>query len=194
MRPGFALDAGNAAAVVTICRRPDGLPLAIELAAARLHVLSVDELLSRLDDRFRLLRRGGRAAADRRQALQATLDWSYNLLDPAEQALLRRLAVFAGGWELAAAEVVCAGGEVAEEAVLELLDELLDRSLVYVYEAEGSRAMDCWRRYGSTARNNWSAPARRRGCATGAWPGAPRWPSGRRRRCRARSRRPGWRG
>ncbi len=136
VRPGFALDAGNAASVVEICRRLDGLPLAIELAAARLHVLSVDEVRARLDDRFRLLRRGGRAA-DRRQALQATLDWSYSLLEGAERTLLRRLAVFAGGWELAAAEAICAGGEVTGEAVLELLDELLDRSLVYVYDAGG---------------------------------------------------------
>ncbi len=99
VQPGFLLSAENAAAVVAICRQLDGLPLAIELAAARLHVLSVDDVLARLDDRFRLLRRGGRTAADRHQALQATMDWSYGLLDPAEQALLRRLAVFAGGWD-----------------------------------------------------------------------------------------------
>jgi len=136
-RPGFALDAGNAVAVVEICRALDGLPLAIELAAARLHVLAVNDLLARLDDRFRLLGRGGRGAADRRQTLQATMDWSYALLSPVEQALLRRCAVFAGGWELAAAEAVCAGEEVEEEAVLGLLDELLDRSLVYVYDAGG---------------------------------------------------------
>jgi non-specific serine/threonine protein kinase len=136
-QPGFALHAGTAAGVVTICRRLDGLPLAIELAAARLNVLTVDDLLTRLEDRFRLLGRGGRTAADRHHALQATMDWSYLLLDPAEQALLRRLAVFAGGWDLPAAEAVCAGEEVAAEAVLALLDELLDRSLVYVQETDG---------------------------------------------------------
>ncbi len=137
MRPDFVLSAENAATVVAMCRQLDGLPLAIELAAARLHVLPVDEIVTRLDDRFRLLRRGGRRA-DRHQTLQAALDWSYTLLGPAEQTLLRRLAVFAGGWELTAAEVVCAGDEVAVEAVLELLDELLDRSLVYVQTAQGA--------------------------------------------------------
>jgi WD40 repeat protein/predicted ATPase len=136
-RPGFELSAENAAAVVAICRQLDGLPLAIELAAARLHVLPVEELLTRLDDRFRLLRRGGRASADRHQTLQATLDWSYRLLDSAEQTLLRRLTVFAGDWDLAAAEAVCAGEEVAAVAVLELLDELLERSLMFVSEVAG---------------------------------------------------------
>jgi non-specific serine/threonine protein kinase len=136
--PGFRLSAQNAAAVVTICRQLDGLPLAIELAAARLHVLPVEDLLARLDDRFRLLRRGSRPAADRHQTLQATLDWSHGLLEPAGQVLLRRLAVFAGGWELTAAEAVCAGGEVAEAGVLEVLDELLERSLVHVYDVEGT--------------------------------------------------------
>ena len=136
VQPRFVLSAENAATVAAICRRLDGLPLAIELAAARLHVLSVDDALARLDDRFRLLRRGGRIAVDRHQTLQATLDWSYGLLDSVEQALLRRLAVFTGGWEVAAAEAVCAGEEVAAEAVLELLDELLDRSLVYVYDVK----------------------------------------------------------
>ena len=116
---------------------PDGLPPAIELAAARLNVLPVEQLLARLNDRFRLLRRGGRAA-DRHQMLQATMDWSYALLAPAEQALLRRLAVFTGGWELAAAEAICAGDAVEAEAVLELLDVLLDRSLLYVYQWPGA--------------------------------------------------------
>jgi non-specific serine/threonine protein kinase len=137
IQPSFALDAQTAAAVVGICQRLDGLPLAIELAASRLHVLPVGEILARLGDRFRLLRRGGRTAVDRHHTLEATLDWSYGLLEPAEQALLRRLAVFAGGWEVAAAEAVCAGEGVAVEAVLALLDELLERSLVYVHVADG---------------------------------------------------------
>jgi WD40 repeat protein/predicted ATPase/transcriptional regulator with XRE-family HTH domain/Tfp pilus assembly protein PilF len=138
MRPDFALNAATATSVAAICRQLDGLPLAIELAAARLHVLPVEQLLKRLDDRFRLLRRGGRSATDRHQTLQATMDWSYGLLEPAEQAVLRRLAVFAGGWELAAAEAVCAEDEVEARAVLELLDVLQDWSLVYVYEADGA--------------------------------------------------------
>ena len=120
-----------------MCRQLDGLPLAIELAAVRLAVLSLEELLARLDDRFRLLRRGGRATGDRHHALQASMDRSYGLLDPSEQALLRRLAVFAGGWEVAAAEAICAGDGVDAEVVLELLDALLDRSLVYVHRPEG---------------------------------------------------------
>ena len=135
--PGFELRAETTANVAAICRRLDGLPLAIELAAARLNVLSVAEILARLDDRFRLLRRGRRGATDRHQTLQATLDWSYGLLDPAAQAVLRRLAVFSGGWEVTAAEVVCAGEAVAAVDVLDVLDELLERSLLYVQQAEG---------------------------------------------------------
>jgi predicted ATPase len=131
VQSGFQLSAENAAAVLTLCRHLDGLPLAIELAAARLHVLPLGEILTRLDDRFRLLRRGTQTT-DRHQTLQATLDWSYALLDPAAQAVLRRLAVFAGSWELAAAEAVCTGGVVTVEAVLEVLDELLERSLINV--------------------------------------------------------------
>jgi WD40 repeat protein/predicted ATPase/transcriptional regulator with XRE-family HTH domain len=137
VHPDFVLSAETAASVAAICRRLDGLPLAIELAAARLNVLSLEEILARLDDRFQLLRRGGRSADARHQTLQATLDWSFGLLDPAAQAVLRRLAVFSGGWELAMAEMVCAGDSVAAEAVLEVLDELLERSLVYAYEADG---------------------------------------------------------
>ena len=109
VRPDFVLSAATAPSVVAICQRLDGLPLAIELAAARLHVLPLEEILARLDDRFRLLRRGGRIATDRHQALQAAMDWSYGLLSPAEQAVLRRLTVFTGGWETSAAEAVCAG-------------------------------------------------------------------------------------
>jgi non-specific serine/threonine protein kinase len=137
VRPSFALSTANAAVVGAICRRLDGLPLAIELAAARLNVLPLEEILARLDDRFRLLRRRGRATDERHQTLQATLDWSYRLLAPAAQTLLRRLAAFVGGWDLAAAEAVCSGETVATDAVIELLDELLDRSLVCIHDVEG---------------------------------------------------------
>ena len=129
--PAFELNIETARAVAAICRQVDGLPLAIELAAARLNVLPLQELLSRLDDRFVLLRRGGRIAVDRHQTLQATMDWSYQLLDDAEKAVLRRVAIFAGGWELGPAEAVCADGLVPVEEVLELLDSLILRSLVY---------------------------------------------------------------
>ena len=138
VQPGFELSPATAASVVALCRQLDGLPLSIELAAARLNVLPVEDLLARLDDRFRLLRRGGRTTTDRHQTLQTTMDWSYGLLAPIEQALLRRLAVFVGGWEIAAAEAVCGGEDVAPEAVLELLDELLERSLVSVSMAGGA--------------------------------------------------------
>jgi non-specific serine/threonine protein kinase len=137
VQPSFTLTAENAMAVGAICRRLDGLPLAIELAAARLNVLPAEDVLARLSDRFRLLRRGGRTGDERHRTLQATLDWSYALLEPAGQAVLRRLAVFAGGWDVAAAEAVCTGEAVEAVAVLELLDDLLDRSLISVREADG---------------------------------------------------------
>ncbi|MGH2355976.1 MAG: protein kinase domain-containing protein, partial [Chloroflexota bacterium] len=105
--PGFALTEQNAAAVAEICRRLDGLPLAIELAAARVRALSVQQIAARLDDRFRLLTAGRRAALPHQQTLRASMDWSYELLAEPERQVLRRLAVFAGGWPLEAAEAVC---------------------------------------------------------------------------------------
>ncbi len=99
-KSGFALDERNAASVAQICRRLDGIPLAIELAAARIKVLSVDEIAARLDDRFSLLTAGSRTAIPRHQTLRATIDWSYDLLAEPERILLRRLAVFAGGFTL----------------------------------------------------------------------------------------------
>jgi len=129
-RPDFTLTGRNAAAVAQICRRLDGLPLAIELAAARLSALSVRDVAARLDDRFRLLTAGNRAALPRHQTLRGVLDWSYTLLNAPEQALLRRLAVFAGGWTLEAAETVCAGEPVGECDVLDLLAGLEAKSLV----------------------------------------------------------------
>jgi predicted ATPase/Tfp pilus assembly protein PilF len=134
VQPTFDLNATTAASVVAICRRLDGLPLAIELAAARLDVLPLEAILARVDDRFRLLGRGRRRIADRHQTLQATLEWSYGLLDPTQQAVLRRVAVFVGGWDVAAAEAVLGAGEgVAPGEVIGVLDELLDRSLVYAH-------------------------------------------------------------
>src|SRR5690242_7363046 len=95
------------AAVVQVCRHLDGIPLAIELAAARVKALPVEKLNERLDDMFRLLTGGSRTALPRQQTLRALIDWSYDLLSPSEQALLRRLSVFAGGWTLEAAEAIC---------------------------------------------------------------------------------------
>jgi predicted ATPase/DNA-binding SARP family transcriptional activator len=127
--PGFALDAGNAAVVGEVCRRLDGLPLAIELAAARVRALPPAELAARLDDRFRLLG-GGRTVEARQRTLRATIDWSWELLAEPEQRLLRRLSVFAGGWTLPAAEAVCGGDGLDPAEVLEGLVGLVDRSMV----------------------------------------------------------------
>ncbi|UKY51122.1 BTAD domain-containing putative transcriptional regulator [Streptomyces inhibens] len=128
VRPDFRA-AEDPAAVDEICRRLDGLPLAIELAAARLRLLSPRQIAGRLDDRFRLLTSGSRTALPRQQTLRAVVDWSWDLLDEPERALLRRLSVFAGGCTLAAAEAVC--GEEGEE-VLDRLGALLDKSLLVV--------------------------------------------------------------
>ena len=127
-RPGFAVDAGNAAAVAAICRALDGVPLAIELAAARVRVLSPEQIKARMDDRFGLLTAGDRTAAPRQQTLRATIEWSHELLDPAERILFRRLSVFAG-WSLEMAEQVCADDEIPAGDVLGLLAALVDKSL-----------------------------------------------------------------
>ena len=137
-RPGFAVPREQAPALVEICRRLDGIPLALELAAARVRVFSVAQIAARLDDRFRLLTAGPRTALPRQQTLRATVDWSYALLAEPERALLRRLAVFAGGWTLEAAEAVAAGDGVQPHAVLDLLAQLVDKSLVLAEEGRGA--------------------------------------------------------
>jgi predicted ATPase/DNA-binding NarL/FixJ family response regulator len=134
VRPGFALDAGNSAAVLRLCRTLDGMPLAIELAAARVGALSVEQIAARLGDRFQLLASGDRTAPPRQQTLRAAVDWSYELLTEPEQVLLRRLAVFSG-WNLEMAEQVCGGDAIRGDQVLDLLAALIDKSLV-TYEAE----------------------------------------------------------
>jgi predicted ATPase/DNA-binding SARP family transcriptional activator len=130
--PGFAVTADNAETVATICRRIDGIPLAIELASARVRVLGTAQLAERLHDRFAVLTGGPRDAPPRQRTLRAVLDWSWELLTAAERAVLRRLAVFADGCTLAAAEAVCAGDGVRSSQVLDLLARLVDRSLVVV--------------------------------------------------------------
>ncbi len=129
VRPGFALTEDNWAHVVQICRTLDGVPLAIELAAARIRALSVEQIAARLDDRFRLLASGDRTAPPRQQTLQAAVDWSFELLTADEQTLLRRLSVFAG-WSLEMAEQVCADERIPVGRVLDLLAALIDKSLV----------------------------------------------------------------
>jgi predicted ATPase/class 3 adenylate cyclase/Tfp pilus assembly protein PilF len=133
VRPDFAVTNATAPAVAEICMRLDGLPLAIELAAARVKLLAPPALLARLTKRLPLLTGGARDLPARHRTLRGTIAWSYDLLDPAEQALFRRLGVFVGGWTLEAAEVVCGGNE---GDVLDLLGVLLDKSLVRV-EAQG---------------------------------------------------------
>jgi predicted ATPase len=126
----FAVTAANAASVVQVCQRLDGIPLAIELAAARVNALPVEKIAGRLDDRFRLLTSGSRTALPRQQTLRALIDWSYDLLSGPERALLQRLSVFAGGWTLEAAEAVCRDEGSEEGELLDLLTALTGKSLV----------------------------------------------------------------
>jgi predicted ATPase len=134
VQQGFVLTSENAAAVAQICARVDGIPLALELAAARVRVLTVGHIAERLDHSFRLLSGGSRTAHSRHQTLKATLDWSHALLSPPERSVFRRLAVFAGGWDIEAAEAVCADAVIDRTDVLELLTRLVDRSLVVADE------------------------------------------------------------
>jgi predicted ATPase/DNA-binding CsgD family transcriptional regulator len=151
VRPTFELTEQNAPAVAQICYRLDGIPLAIELAAARTKVLSVEQIARRLDDSFGLLAAGGRAALPRHRTLHATMDWSHELLPDEERALFRRLSVFAGGFALDAAESVCAEENLERDEVLELLSHLVDKSLVLVAEQDGEaryRLLETVRQYG----------------------------------------------
>jgi predicted ATPase/DNA-binding SARP family transcriptional activator len=162
VRSDFAVTPTNAVKIAEICCRLDGLPLAIELAAARLRALSVEQIAARLDDRFRLLTGGSRAALPRQQTLKGLIDWSYDLLPHSERALLRRLSIFAGGWTLEAAEAVCSDDglpansekpapptplmpgpipdlqlQVQKVDVLDLLNHLVEHSLVIHEERDG---------------------------------------------------------
>ncbi|MFG1867818.1 BTAD domain-containing putative transcriptional regulator [Micromonospora arborensis] len=137
VRRDLAVDAHTLSTMARVCRALDGMPLAIELAAARLRTMSVDQLARRLDDRFRLLTGGSRTALARHRTLRAVVDWSWELLTDAERAVLRRLSVFSGGVSLEAAERVCAGHEVGQEDVLELVTALAEKSLLV---AEGDEA------------------------------------------------------
>lgn len=130
--PLWELTPQNARSVAQICRRLDGIPLAIELAAARVKVLKVEHIAARLDDRFNLLTTGSRTALPRHQTLRATIDWSYDLLPEDARLLFRRLAVFAGGFALDAAEHVCSDRPLALPTILDLLTRLIDRSLVVI--------------------------------------------------------------
>ncbi|HKR49690.1 MAG TPA: NB-ARC domain-containing protein [Pseudonocardiaceae bacterium] len=130
VRPNFAITADTAPAVAQICDDLDGIPLAIELAAARVRMMTPEQICRALSDRFRLLTGGARTLMPRQQTLQASLDWSHDLLSAEERTLLRRLAVFAGGWTLEAAEDVCCDADLDRYAILDLLTALVDQSLV----------------------------------------------------------------
>jgi non-specific serine/threonine protein kinase len=134
--PGFAVTPENLADVITVCRRLDGIPLAIELATVRLRALSLHQMAERIDDRLRLLTGGRRSGTPRHQTLRATIEWSYSLCTPAEQLLWARLSVFAGGFDITAAESVCAGGELAADEVLPTLISLVDKNVLATDRAD----------------------------------------------------------
>jgi predicted ATPase/DNA-binding SARP family transcriptional activator len=148
--PSFRLTEENTPAVARLCQRLDGIPLAIELAAARVRVLAPAQIVERLDDRFSLLTLGSRTAAPRQQTLRAAMDWSHALLDERERVLFRRLAVFAGSFTIDAVEAACAGDGVADGEVLDLLSRLVDKSLVGLAtpaEAARYRLLETIRQY-----------------------------------------------
>ncbi|MGW8145187.1 MAG: tetratricopeptide repeat protein, partial [Anaerolineales bacterium] len=136
--PHFDINIENAPLIARICSRLDGIPLALELAAARARMMSVEQISVRLDDRFRLLTGGARTALPRQQTLRALVDWSYDQLSENERLLLRYLSVFAGSWNLEAAEEVCVGNNIETYDVLDLLTQLVNKSLVVVFESSHS--------------------------------------------------------
>jgi predicted ATPase len=150
--PAFKLNDENAPAVAQVCQRLDGIPLALELAAARVALLKVEQIADRLDDAFRLLTGSSRTALPRQQTLRATIDWSFNLLSGPERCLLRRLTVFAGGWTLEAAEAICADVQVSAAEILDLLAALVNKSLVMAEREAGQEAryrlLETIRQYG----------------------------------------------
>jgi predicted ATPase/DNA-binding SARP family transcriptional activator len=135
--PGLLVSQENAFTIAQICQRLDGIPLAIELAAARTNVLTVEQILTRLEDRFNLLTSGTRTALPRQQTLWATIEWSYSLLTEKERILFRRLAVFTGGWILEAAEKICSRDGIQPEQILDLLSQLIHKSLVAIELRDG---------------------------------------------------------
>lgn len=165
--PEFRVTETNARALVQVCHRLDGIPLAIELAAARVRALPVEQIAERLDDRFHLLTGGSLTALPRQQTLRALIDWSYILLSEQEQTALRCISIFAGGWTLEAAEAVCAEESIEKWRVLDLLIALVQKSLVSFEEQEGRgryRLLETVRQYGRErlAESGQDAPVRRR--------------------------------
>jgi predicted ATPase/DNA-binding XRE family transcriptional regulator len=150
--PGFALSSANSAAVVQVCRQLDGMPLALELAAARVNVLRVEQIASRLSERFRLVAGGSRTSLPRHHTLRATIDWSHAALSTAERALLRRVSVFAGGWTLELAEAICADERRPSDNILDLLSALGHKSMLVIKREPGQparyRLLETIRAYG----------------------------------------------
>jgi predicted ATPase len=149
-RPDFRVTDQNAAAIGEVCRRLDGIPLALELAATRVRLFSVEQIAGRLDDRLRLLAGGRRTAPSRQQTLRATLDWSYALLQEPERRLFNRVAVFAGSWTMDVAESICAGAGVEPGDVLDAVGHLVDQSMVVADEQAGQvryRLLETMRQY-----------------------------------------------
>ena len=157
VRAGFVLDGTNAEAVAQVCERLDGVPLAIELAAARAAMLAPVQLAQRLDERFRILTGSERGAVERHQTLRVSIDWSYDLLDDSERTVLDRLSVFAGGFTLEAAEAVASGGRIDSGAVFDVLARLVARSLVEADTRAGKRGTAFSRPSASTPKRSWDA-------------------------------------
>lgn len=151
--PNFEIDGHSAEPVAHICKRLDGIPLAIELAAARLAILDVEQIAARLDHSFRILTGNSRASLERHRTLRAAIEWSYDLLNDKERRLFQRLAVFVGGWALEAAEAVCAGEDLEPEEVFDILSHLVNKSLVQVERQPGRetryRMLEAIRQYAS---------------------------------------------
>jgi len=148
--PDFKVTNENTSFLAQICHRLDGIPLAIELAAAKIRVLNLEQIAKRLDDRFRLLTGGNRTALERHQTLRAAIDWSYNLLDDTEKFFFRRLAVFVGGWTLEAAETVCSDTSIQSNKILDLLEGLINKSMVITEETQHGiryRVLETMRQY-----------------------------------------------
>ncbi len=148
---GFTLNAENAASVARICRELDGIPLAIELAAARVRMMPVEQIASKLSERFRLLTASARGVAPRHRTLRASADWSFRLLAEQERSLFQRLAVFHDGWSLEAAEAICGYGTIRGKDIVDLLTSLVDKSLVEAHESNGEaryRLLETIRQYG----------------------------------------------
>ncbi len=162
VKPEFQMTPENARAVASICVRLDGVPLALELTAAWVKVLAVEQIAARLSDASRLLKGLDRTALPRQQSLQATIEWSYDLLSEQERTLFCRLCVFAGGCTLEAAEAVCTGDGIEEGEVLELLSHLIDQSLVHSRKSGAAmHATDCLRSFGSSDERSWKRRGRR---------------------------------